>query len=290
MTNLKPVDVAIVGGGWTGLAMAKELVTRTSVSVVALERGGPRGLADYAMDMDELDYNIRLRMMQNIAEETITHRHSLKDAAVPVRQYGSFHPGTGVGGAGEHWTGMCFRFLPSVFTLRTHLTEKPGAAKLPPELAVKDWGVTYDQLEPHYWYAERMMGVSGKAGNLRGKLIEGGNIFESPRSHESDAAAQAFVCVAPVRGGHAQAGLSSLSYSRRQPERELYQSGRRLARRLRLLRVLLALRLHDRSEGAAQQHADAGAAQAHRRSGRDARRRSGEPQNLRRRSAQSPGQ
>ncbi len=30
MTNLKPVDVAIVGGGWTGLAMAKELVTRTS--------------------------------------------------------------------------------------------------------------------------------------------------------------------------------------------------------------------------------------------------------------------
>ena len=31
------------------------------------------------MTMDELDYNIRLRMMQNTAEETITHRHSLKD-------------------------------------------------------------------------------------------------------------------------------------------------------------------------------------------------------------------
>ncbi len=184
MTNLKPVDVAIIGGGWTGLAMAKEIVSRTSVSVLALERGAPRGLADYAMDMDELDYNIRLRMMQNIAEETVTHRHSARASAVPVRQYGSFHPGTGVGGAGEHWTGMCFRFLPDVFTLRTHLTEKHGAARLPADLAVQDWGVTYDQLEPHYWYAEQMMGVSGKAGNLRGKLIDGGNIFESPRSHE----------------------------------------------------------------------------------------------------------
>ena len=110
MTNLKPVDVAIIGGGWTGLAMAKELVSRSSVNVMALERGAPQTLADYAMDMDELDYNIRLRMMQNIAEETVTHRHSARDSAVPVRQYGSFHPGTGVGGAGEHWTGMCFRF------------------------------------------------------------------------------------------------------------------------------------------------------------------------------------
>ena len=28
------------------------------------------------------------------------------------------------------------------------------------------------------------MGTSGKAGNLNGKKIEGGNIFEGPRSHE----------------------------------------------------------------------------------------------------------
>src|ERR1700758_2266709 len=100
MTNLKPVDVVIIGGGWTGLAMGKEPVSRTAVSGLALERGGPRSTSDYAMDMDELDYNIRLRMMQNIAEETVTHRHSRKDTAAPVRQYGSFHPGTGVGGAG----------------------------------------------------------------------------------------------------------------------------------------------------------------------------------------------
>ena len=38
MTNLKPVDVAIVGGGWSGLAMAKEITTRSGLNVVVLEK------------------------------------------------------------------------------------------------------------------------------------------------------------------------------------------------------------------------------------------------------------
>jgi gluconate 2-dehydrogenase alpha chain len=128
MTNLKPVDVAIIGGGWSGLTMAKELTGATGLSVVVLERGVNRGLAGYAMDMDELDYAIRLRMMQNVAEETITHRHSMRDTAAPARQHGSFLPGSGVGGAGEHWNGAAWRFLPDQFVLRTHLNEKHGAA------------------------------------------------------------------------------------------------------------------------------------------------------------------
>ena len=184
MTNLKPVDVAIIGGGWSGLAIAKEISTRTSQSVLVLERGIPRKTADYAMGMDELDYAVRLRMMQNIADETITHRHDPKATAVPVRQYGSFLPGSGVGGAGEHWNGAAWRFLPDLFTLRSHLNQRHGAAKLPRDLAVADWGVTYDQLEPYYWKAEQMLGTSGKAGNLRGKIMEGGNPFEAPRQQE----------------------------------------------------------------------------------------------------------
>jgi gluconate 2-dehydrogenase alpha chain len=184
MTNLKPIDVAIVGGGWTGLAMAKELTGATGLSVLVLERGVNRKLADYAMDMDELDYAIRMRMMQNIADETITHRHSMRDSAVPVRQYGSFLPGSGVGGAGEHWNGAAWRFPPDQFILRTHLNEKHGASRLPADLAVQDWGVSYEDLEPHYWRAEQMMGVSGKSGNLGGTIVEGGNPFEGPRRNE----------------------------------------------------------------------------------------------------------
>jgi len=182
--TLKPVDVAIVGGGWSGLTMAKELTGATGLSVVVLERGIPRKLADYALGMDELDYAIRMRMMQNIADETITHRHSMRDRAVPVRQYGSFLPGSGTGGAGEHWNGAAWRILPDQFVLRTHLTEKHGASKLPETLSVQDWGVTYDEIEPYYWRTEQMIGVSGKAGNLRGQIVEGGNPFEGSRQNE----------------------------------------------------------------------------------------------------------
>jgi gluconate 2-dehydrogenase alpha chain len=182
--RLKPVDVVIVGGGWAGLLMASEIVKRTALSVVVLERGGPAARPqDFAERMDELDYNVRLRMMQNIAEETVTHRHSMADRASPVRQYGSFQPGTGVGGAGEHWGGVSNRFLPSQFVLATHLREKFGS-KLPEDLAVQDWGISYDQLEPYYWKAEQMLGVVGKAGNVNGQIREGGNPWEGTRSHE----------------------------------------------------------------------------------------------------------
>jgi gluconate 2-dehydrogenase alpha chain len=183
MQQLKPVDVVIAGGGFVGLTLAKEITARASLSVVVLERGQPRKLADYATGMDELDYSLRFRMMQNLAEETATHRHSARASAVPIRQYGSFNPGTGVGGAGEHWGGISYRFYPEAFHLATFLRDKFGQ-RLSGDLAVQDWGVTYEDIEPYYWRAEQLIGVGGKAGNLQGKRVDGGNVFEGPRSHE----------------------------------------------------------------------------------------------------------
>ncbi|MBI2680586.1 MAG: GMC family oxidoreductase [Candidatus Solibacter usitatus] len=184
MKRLAPVDAVIVGGGWNGLLMASELTRRTGLSVVVLERGEARKTQDYAAGMDELDYGIRLRMMQAIRDETVTLRHQTRERALPIRQYGSFLPGSGVGGAGEHWSGISYRYQPRDFRLLSHLCEKYGARSLPPDHALADWPVTYDELEPYYDRTEKMMGVSGKAGNLRGKRIEGGNIFEGPRSAE----------------------------------------------------------------------------------------------------------
>src|SRR5207253_3370853 len=104
--TLPRVDVAIAGGGWSGLLLAKELGARTALSVVVLERGGPRKTADYFDGMDELDYAIRNRMMQDVSKETVTLRHTSSARALPVRQFASFLPGTGTGGSGEHWNGL----------------------------------------------------------------------------------------------------------------------------------------------------------------------------------------
>jgi gluconate 2-dehydrogenase alpha chain len=184
MKTLPSVDVVIVGGGWTGLLMAKELGARTSLSVVVLERGGPRDTSDYIDSMDELDYGVRHRMMQNFSQETVTLRHSDGQRALPLRQHGSFLPGIGLGGAGEHWNGVCHRLLPDSFELFSKTVEKYGPKRLPGDYSIQDWGVTYDEMEPYYTRAELLIGASGKAGNLRGKQIEGGNIFEGWRSAE----------------------------------------------------------------------------------------------------------
>jgi gluconate 2-dehydrogenase alpha chain len=184
MKSLPAVDVVIVGGGWAGLLMAKELGSRTSLSVAVLERGEPRKTEDYADTMDELDYSIRMRLMQDLSQETVTLRYSTNQRALPLRQHGSFLPGAGVGGAGEHWNGTIPRFQPDIFELRSRTIAKYGPQALPEDHAVQDWGITYEELEPYYSRADLLLGSSGKAGNIHGKQIEGGNIFEGWRSAE----------------------------------------------------------------------------------------------------------
>ena len=164
MKTLPKADVVIVGGGWAGLLMAKELGARTGLSIVVLERGGPRKTADYFDGMDELDFSIRMRLMQDVSKETVTFRNATKDRALPIRQFASFLPGEGLGGAGEHWNGMTPRFLPDCFEVHTKTIERYGAARLPANHSIQDWGVTYTELEPYYTRAERLLGISGQTG------------------------------------------------------------------------------------------------------------------------------
>jgi gluconate 2-dehydrogenase alpha chain len=184
--KLPSTDVVIIGLGWTGSILAHEL-TAAGMNVVAIERGPWRDTATdfpttYAQD--ELRYHIRHDLFLRPAQQTMTFRHNANQTALPIRTWGSFMPPNGVGGGGVHWNAETWRFLPSDFQLRSHLTQRYGANFLPADMTIQDWGVTYDDLEPSYDKFEYLCGTSGKAGNLKGAKQAGGNPFEGPRARD----------------------------------------------------------------------------------------------------------
>jgi gluconate 2-dehydrogenase alpha chain len=184
-TRLAEVDAVTLGVGLVGTMLAREL-TVAGLEVVGLERGQPRfTVPDFQSPAmhDELRFSIRKALMQDSARETVTFRNNASQTALPLRRLEGFLPGTGLGGAAVHWNGQTYRFQDSDFQLRTK-TEQRYGRNFVADLLVQDWGVTAADLEPHYDRFEYLMGTSGKAGNLKGTQVAGGNPFEDPRSRE----------------------------------------------------------------------------------------------------------
>ena len=182
--TMKKKDVVIIGLGWTGAISGIELA-KEGLEILALERGEDRDTVPdfaYPKPADELKYGVRLGTAVRPRDHTVTIRRSLKETALPYRQLGSFLPGIGVGGAGVHWNGMTWRAQPEELRARSYVQETFGNI-IPENMALQDWGVTYDELEEHYDMFEKVAGVSGTAGNLNGKIQEGGDPFEGPRKN-----------------------------------------------------------------------------------------------------------
>lgn len=182
MTVFRKVDVVTVGAGWTAGILAWKL-TAAGLRVVSLEQGPSRwATPDFAHNHDTLRYMIRKAMMVNLQKESWTWRPHPRAPALPLRQYGSFHPGQGIGGAGIHWAAQTWRFYPSDYQYRTHHIERYGVEKLPADSRIQDWPLTYAELEPYYSQAEIDIGIGGNAGNVNGQIMDQGNPFEGPRS------------------------------------------------------------------------------------------------------------
>src|SRR5579862_9601618 len=184
MPRLPHKDAVIIGLGWTGSILAHELC-EAGLDVVAVERGPWRDTAtDFPISyaQDEYRYRIQHDMFLRPAQISVTFRNNNSQTALPVRKWGAFMLGNGAGGAGLHWNGETWRFLPTDFTLKSHLTQRYGASFLPEDMTIQDWGITYDELEQFYDRFEYLCGTSGQAGNLKGMIEEGGNPFEGPRS------------------------------------------------------------------------------------------------------------
>ena len=180
----KKVDVVTVGAGWTAAMLASRLCP-AGHDMVSIEQGASQQTyPQFAHDHDSLRYSGRYALMVDLAQQTWSWRPNVRAPALPMRQYGSFNPGKGVGGAAVHWSAQLWRFMETDFRYRSHVVERYGEQKLPPRSTVQDWPITYDELEPYYDAFEWDVGASGRAGNIRGKIQPGGNPFEAPRSRD----------------------------------------------------------------------------------------------------------
>jgi gluconate 2-dehydrogenase alpha chain len=186
LQKLKEVDVVCIGMGFAGSILAKEMAAM-GLKVVGLERGAPRHtVPDFQAPLihDELKYSVRKHFMQDVHTEAMTFRNSHKEVALPIRQWEAFLPGTGLGGSGVHWNGQAWRYQSADFIYKTHIEQRYGTKILDPDLRIQDWGVTYEEIERYYDKFEYLVGAGGKGGNLNGKVQEGGNPLEAPRTRE----------------------------------------------------------------------------------------------------------
>src|SRR5258708_25637655 len=141
-TKLKEVDVVVVGLGWTGGILSKEL-TEAGLKVVALERGAMRTPAnDYSLPSirDELRYVVRHDLMQNTARDTLTMRNNPSQEALPMRRLGSFLPGEVVGGSAGHWSALTLRWTDMGVKVRSLYEERYGKSFVPAHMTIRDWG------------------------------------------------------------------------------------------------------------------------------------------------------
>ncbi len=155
-----PVDVLVVGIGAAGGIVAKELAV-AGLRVVALEQGP--WLHEKDFEHDEVTMLFRAGLTNDPKQRPNTFRKTPaeKPQTQQAVEYGSL-----VGGGSVHFTTNYWRFHPEDFRERSVLGPIAGAD-------LRDWPITYDELEPYYTKAEWDLGISG---------LGGSNPFDGPRS------------------------------------------------------------------------------------------------------------
>jgi len=171
-------DVVIVGMGAAGGVLAAEL-GNAGMKVIGLERGPRLKTADF--QLDELRYFQRQDLRPNTKRAPVTWR---PNPNAPARPTPNQNNGNQAGGGTVHYGALSWRLHEGDFRARSQTIERYGASAIPEESSLIDWPLSYADLEPFYDRAEYELGVSGKAGNLQGQKVAGGNPFEAPRKRE----------------------------------------------------------------------------------------------------------
>src|SRR3984957_12170453 len=161
-------DVVIVGVGATGAILAAEL-GKAGMQVIGLERGPRLTTADFDPH-DELRYFQRQDLRPNVKRSPVTWRPNTNARATPTP---SQNNGNQAGGGTVHYGALSWRFHEDDFRARSQTIARYGAGAIPEDSSFTDWPLSYADLEPFYDRAEYELGVSGKAGNLKGQKVSG---------------------------------------------------------------------------------------------------------------------
>jgi gluconate 2-dehydrogenase alpha chain len=172
-------DVVIVGAGAAGGILAAEL-GKAGMKVIGLERGPRHATKDFE-PQDELRYFQRQDLRPDPKRQPVTWRPNQNARAQPLS---TMSYGNQAGGGTVHYGAVSWRMHEDDFRARSQTVERYGASAIPEDSSLVDWPLSYAELEPYYDRAEYEIGVSGKAGNLQGRRIAGGNVFEAPRQRE----------------------------------------------------------------------------------------------------------
>ncbi len=178
--RLKPVDVAVIGLGAAG-GVAVLPLAQAGLRVAGIEAGTWMGPRDY--HPDEVFNNVRhlVTTGPKVQHEIPTIRANGREVARQADQHPMMNA---IGGTSIHYWAQSWRLKPWDFQTRSEVIRRYGASALPQGTTLEDWPLTYDELESFYDSVEWALGVSGKAGNIQGKIDPAGNVFEGPRSRE----------------------------------------------------------------------------------------------------------
>src|SRR3974390_2963075 len=175
---IEKTDAVIVGVGAAGGIIAAELA-KSGMKVIGLERGPRLKTADF--QLDELRYFQRQDLRPNVKREPVMWRPN-KDT--PARATPNQNNGGQAGGGTVHYGALSWRMHEDDFRARSQTIARYGASSIPEDSSFADWPLSYGDLEPFYDRAEYELGRAGKAGNLKGWKIAGGNPFEAPRQRD----------------------------------------------------------------------------------------------------------
>ncbi len=148
MTSSEPVDVLIIGAGASGAAIAWSLAD-TRMRIVCMEQGDWTSPSEYPTNYPDWEQRLsgQFSIDPNVRRLASDYPINNEDSPISVVNF------NGVGGGTILYAAHFPRLHPSDFRVRS----LDGVAD--------DWPVDYDQLEPYFAENDRMMGVSGLAGD-----------------------------------------------------------------------------------------------------------------------------